>query len=144
MLCCCKRVFPMTTVFSWQNSISLCPASFCTPRPNLPVTPGISWFPTFAFQTSIMKRTCFFGVSSRRSSQFQFSSVQFNSVAQSCPTVRPHESQHARPLCPLPTLRVYPNSLPSSWWCHSAISSSVVPFSSCPQSLPAWGSLPMS
>ena len=38
--CCWKRVFPMTSVFSWQNSISLCLASFCTPRPNLPVTPG--------------------------------------------------------------------------------------------------------
>ena len=42
--------------FSWQNSISLCPASFCTPRPNLPVTPGVSWLSTFAFQSPIMKR----------------------------------------------------------------------------------------
>ena len=41
------------------NSVSLCPASFCTPRPNLPVTPGISWLPTFAFQSPIMKRTSF-------------------------------------------------------------------------------------
>ena len=56
-----KRVFPMTNVFSWQNSISLFPASFCTPRPNFPIIPGISWLPTFAFQSSIMKRT-FFGV----------------------------------------------------------------------------------
>ena len=40
----------MTSAFSWQNSVRLCPASFCTPRPNLPVTPGISWLPTFAFQ----------------------------------------------------------------------------------------------
>ena len=39
-----------TSAFSWQNSISLCPASFCIPRPNLPVTPGVSWLPTFAFQ----------------------------------------------------------------------------------------------
>ena len=54
----------MTSAFSWQNSISLCPASFCTPRPNLPVTPGISWLPTFAFQSPIMKRTSFLGVSS--------------------------------------------------------------------------------
>ena len=46
----------------------------------------------------------------------------------------PHESQHARPLCPSPTPRVYPNSCPSSQWRHPAISSSVVPFSSCPQS----------
>ena len=58
----------MTSAFSWQISISLCPASFCTPRPNLPVTPGISWLPTFAFQSPIMKRTSFLGVSSRMSS----------------------------------------------------------------------------
>ena len=44
----------MTSAFSWQNSISLCPASFYTPRPNLPVTPGISKLPTFAFQYPIM------------------------------------------------------------------------------------------
>ena len=56
----------------------------------------------------------------------------------------PHESQHARPPCPSPTPEVYPNSCPSSWWCHPAISSSVVPFSSCPQSLPASGFFPMS
>ena len=51
----------MTSTFSWQNSISLCPASFCTPRPNLPVTPGVSWLSTFAFQSPIMKRTSFLG-----------------------------------------------------------------------------------
>ena len=51
----------MTSVFSWQNSISLCPASFCTPQPNLPVTPGIPRFPTFAFQFPIIKRTSFIG-----------------------------------------------------------------------------------
>ena len=66
-LCCWKRVFAMTSVFSWQNSVSLWPASFCTPRQNLPVTPGISWCPTFAFQSPIMKRTSFWGVSSGRS-----------------------------------------------------------------------------
>jgi len=52
----------MTTAFSWQNSISLCPASFCIPRTNLPVTPGVSWLPTFAFQSPIVKRTSFLGV----------------------------------------------------------------------------------
>ena len=46
-LCCWNRLFATTSVFSWQNSISLCPASFCTPRPNLPITPGVSWLPTF-------------------------------------------------------------------------------------------------
>ena len=59
-------------------------------------------------------------------------------------SLRPHEPQHARPPCPSPTPRVHPNLCPSSWWCHPAISSSVVPFSSCPQSLPASGSFPMS
>ena len=56
----------------------------------------------------------------------------------------PHESQHTRPPCPSPTPGVYPNSYPSSRWCHPAISSSVVPFSSCPQALPASESFPMS
>ena len=59
-------------------------------------------------------------------------------------SLQPHESQHARPPCPSPTPVVHPNSCPSSRWCHQAISSSVVPFSSCPQSLPASGSFPMS
>ena len=57
---------------------------------------------------------------------FRISSVQ------SCLTLWPHELQHARPPCPSLTPGVYSNSCPSSWWCHPAISSSVVPFSSCP------------
>ena len=61
-----EEVFAITSAFSWQNSISLCRASFCTPRLSLPVTPGASWLPTFAFQSPIMKRTSFLGVSSRR------------------------------------------------------------------------------
>ena len=59
-------------------------------------------------------------------------------------SLRPHESQHARPPCPSPTPGVNSDSRPSSPWCHPAISYSVVPFSSCPQSLPASGSFPMS
>ena len=59
-------------------------------------------------------------------------------------SLRPHESQHARPPCPSPPPRVHSDSHPSSQWCHPAISSSVVPFSSCPQSLPASESFPMS
>ena len=47
LLCCWKGVFAMTSAFSWQNSVSLCPASFCTPRPNLPVTPGVSCLQSF-------------------------------------------------------------------------------------------------
>ena len=69
--------------------------------------------------------------------------VQFSSVAQ-CPTLWPHGLQHARPPCPSPTPGVYSNSCPLSWWCHPTISSSVIPFSSCPQSFPASGSFPMS
>ena len=56
----------------------------------------------------------------------------------------PHELQHARPPCPSPTPGVHSNSRLLSWWCHPAISSSVIPFSSCPQSLPASGSFPIS
>ena len=73
----------------------------------------------------------------------KFSSVQFNHSVMSHP-LRPHESQHARPPCPSPTPGIHPNSCPSSWWCHPAISSSVIPFSSCPHSLPASESFPMS
>ena len=73
----------------------------------------------------------------------QFSSVQFSRSVVSN-SLRPHESQHARPPCPSPTPRLYPNSCPSSRWCHPAVSSSAVPFSSCPQSLPASGSFPVS
>ena len=71
------------------------------------------------------------------------SSVQFSRSVVS-DSLRPHESQHARPPCPSPTPGVYPNSCPSSQWCHPAISSSVIPFFSCPQSFPASGSFPMS
>ena len=136
-----KRVFAMISMFSWQNSISLCPASFCTSRTNLPVTAGISWFPTFVFQYLVMKRTSFFDVRYRRSCRS--SSVQLSRSVMS-DSLRPHESQHARPPCPSPTPGVYPNSCPLSLWCHPAISSTVFPFSSCPQSLPASESFPMS
>ena len=71
------------------------------------------------------------------------SSVQF-SISVMSNSLRPHGLQHARPPCPSPTPRVYTNSCPLSRWCHPAISSSVIPFSSCPQSLPASGSFPMS
>ena len=71
-------------------------------------------------------------------------SVQFSSVAQSCPTLWPHELQHARHPCPSPTPGVHPNSCPSSWWSHPTISFSIVPLSSCPQSFPASGSFQMS
>ena len=65
-----------------------------------------------------------------------FSSVQFSRSVVS-KSLRPHELHHAGPPCPSPTLGVHSDSRPSSQWCHPAISSSVIPFSSCPQSLPA-------
>ena len=71
------------------------------------------------------------------------SSVQFSRSVVSN-SWRPHGLQHTRPPCPSPTPRVYTNSCPSSQWCHPIISSSVVPFSSCPQSFPASGSFQMS
>ena len=70
-------------------------------------------------------------------------SVQFSRSVVSN-SLWPHELQHARPPCLSPTPRVHSNSCPSSRWCHPAISSSVIPFSSCPQSLPASESFPMS
>ena len=70
------------------------------------------------------------------------SSVQFSRSVRS-DSFQPHELQHARPSSPSSTPGVYPNSCPSGWWCRPAISSSVVPFSSCPQSFPASGSFQM-
>ena len=70
-------------------------------------------------------------------------SVQFSRSVMS-DSLWPHEPQHARPPCPSSTPGVHSNSCPSSWWCHPAISSSVIPSSSCPQSLPASESFPMS
>ena len=89
--------------------------------------------PTQHFDTIII---CLFS----SSTSVQFSSVHCSVVSDS---LRPHESQHTRPLCPSPTPGVHSNSCPSSRWCHPAISSSVVPFS-CPQSLPASETFPMS
>ena len=74
---------------------------------------------------------------------FQFHSVHFSRSVVS-DSLWPHELQHARPPCPSPTPGVHSNSCPSSQWCHPAISSSIVPFSSCPQSFPASESFLMS
>ena len=84
--CMCKAiscvVFAMITAFSWQNSVSLCPASFCSPRLSLPIIPGISWLPTYALQFSMMDRTSFLGVSSRRSSRTSSTSASAASVVE--------------------------------------------------------------
>jgi len=74
---------------------------------------------------------------------FNIYSLQFSRSVVS-DSLQPHESQHTRPPCPSPAPGVHSNSCPLSQWCHPAISSSVVPFSSCPQSLPASESFPVS
>ena len=72
-----------------------------------------------------------------------FSSVEFSRSVVS-DSLRPHELQHTRPPCPSPAPRVHSNTCPESRWCHPTISSSVVPFSSCPQSFPASGTFQIS
>ena len=72
-----------------------------------------------------------------------YHSIQFSRSVMS-DSLRPHESQHARPPCPSSISGVHSDSHPSSQWCHPAISSSVIPFFSCPQSLPASESFPVS
>ena len=88
---------------------------------------------------SVLDAFCYFILSTK----YGISSVQFSCSVVSN-SLRPHELQHTRPPCPSPTPGVHSNSHPSSRWCHPAISSCVVPFSSCPQSLPASESFPMS
>ena len=84
-----------------------------------------------------------FNISFMLPTDTQFSLVQFSHSVMSN-SLRPHGLQHARPPCPSPAPRVYPNSCPLSRWCHPTISSSVIPFSSHPQSFPASGSFQMS
>ena len=92
---------------------------------------GLKWLST-AFSTLLIIHLYMYSVSS----------VQFSCSVMS-DSLGPHELQHARPPYPSPTPRVYSNSCPLSWWCHPAISSSVISLSSCTQSLPASGSFPM-
>ena len=103
------------------------------------IYPSVLFFPSFflnSLTTEEQEMNCSVGIT-------WFSSVQFSRSVVS-DSLQRHESQHARPPCPSPTPGVHPDSRPSSQWCHPAISSSVVPFSSCPQSLAASGSFPMS
>ena len=116
-------------IIVWLIPRSLC---FCFPQPLRPIL-----FP------SEEKELGFWQVwLDQIKSSVQFSSVQFSRSVVS-DTLRPHESQHARPPCPSPSPGVHSDSHPSNPWCHPAISSSVVPFSSCPQSLPASESFPV-
>ena len=95
------------------------------------ITNKLSWEPEVWWKTTIAQ-LCII------QHMLQFSCLV---VSDSLP---PHEPQHARPPCPSPTPRVYPNSCPLSWWCHPTISSSVIPFSSCLQFFPTSGSFQMS
>ena len=97
---------------------------------------------TLLFPITILLRNEIHGISLPLRN-LMFSSGQFSRSVVS-DSLRPHEWKHARPPCPSPTPGVYPNSCPLSQWCHPTISSSVVAFSSCPQSFPASGSFPMS
>ena len=122
-----SAMFPISSGQGTNAQPHLCSSFSCVTFP-IPLPP-----PTTIHQRG---STCEFLLS------FLFSSVQFSRSVMS-DSLRPHESQHARPPCPSPTPGVYSNPCPSSRWWHPAISSSVVPFSSCPQSLPASGSFPM-
>ena len=97
-----------------------------------PIKLGPNWQPENKVESALLFQTT------------KFRGDLGSSVTQLCLTLWPHELQHARPPCPSPTPRVYPNSCPLSWWCHPTISSSVIPFSSCTQSFPASGSFRVS
>ena len=116
----------------------------------------LQYFGQLMRRTDSSKKTLMLGKIEGRRSEWQrmrwlygitdsmgISSVQFSHSVVS-DSLRPHEPQHARPPCPSPTPRVHPNPCPLSQWCHPTISSSVVPFSSCPQSFPESGSFQMS
>ena len=101
---------------------------------------GFSWS---SVRRSFLHENLFNNLISNVLITYQFSSVHFNRAVMS-DSLQPHELEHTRLPCPSPTPGVHSNSCPSSWWCHRAISSYVVPFSFCPQSLPASESFPMS
>ena len=103
----------------------------------------LSFKPTFSFSSFSFIKKLFSSSSLSAIRVMSSASVQFSRSVVS-DSLWPHESQNARPPCPSPTPRVHSDSHPLSQWCHLAISSSVVPFSSCPQSLPASGPFPMS
>ena len=97
----------------------------------------------YCWQESLRRNGVAIMVYKRAQNAVQFSLVQFSCSVVS-DSLWPHELQHARPPCPSPSPGVHSDSCPSIQWCHQAISSSVVPFSSCPQSLPASESFPVS
>ena len=135
---CTVLYIPATS--SWSPLLLLGPYLFCPLLwPSLhEMFPGSS---SFLEENSSLSHSIVFLEEKLRTAMF--SSVQFSHSVMS-DSLQPRESQHARPPCPSPTPGIHPNPCPSSQWCHPAISSSVIPFSSCPQSLSASGSFPMS
>ena len=119
----------------------------CGTQSSIPVElmePLYVWMPHYSTLSRVLNLDAKYTEGKLGPDAFQFSfSVQFSHSVMSN-SLQPHEWQQARPPCPSPTPGVYSNSCLSSRWCHPAISSSVVPFSSCPQSLPESGSFPMS
>ena len=134
-----------------QSCLTLCNPTGCTPPGSFVhrilqarILEGVA-VPSFRGSSQPRDQTCVSYVSCIGTSatwdQIRSDQISCSVVSDS---LQPHESQHARPPCPSPTPGVHSDSHPSSQWCHPAISSSVVPFSSCPQSLPALESFPMS
>ena len=102
----------------------------------------IMWYPSLSMIVFLALK-CAPSETNIATLSFDYCSVLFNHSSGSN-SLQPHGLQHTRPPCPSPTPRAYSNSCPLSWWCHPTISSSVIPFSSCPQSFPASGSFQMS
>ena len=136
-----KWLGPVATIlertYAWEQSWS---SLFIS----LTLSPHVYQYLSHQYRCSTLRNVPDMFISNNFNSfQIFITSVQFSRSVMSN-SLRPHESQHARPPRPSPAPEVYSDSCPSSQWCHPSISSSVVPFSSCPQSLPASGSFPMS
>ena len=128
-------IFPSIRVFSNESVLRIrWPSIGASASASVPPMNIQDWFPLgltgfISLKSKGNYTTC--------SLCFLHLSQSISSVTQSCPTLWPHGLQHSRPSCPSPTPGVYPNSHPLSRWCRLTISSSVIPFSSCPQSFPA-------
>ena len=134
----CSAIRGAILIYPWEV-VSTITKKLLTVRYSSPLKERFKFFNMFYLKNMFSLRE------NRRFPKLNFGSVQFSHLVVS-DSLRPHESQHARTPCPSKAPGVYPNSCSSSRWCHPAISSSVIPFSSCPQSLPhqmsqrfAWG-----